>query len=94
MAISVGDKVPDVKLMTMTAEGPRRCRAARCSARAGSCCSRCPGRSRRRARPPPARLRAAGDDIRAKGVDTVACVAVNDPFVMGAWGQVQNTEAR
>ncbi len=25
------------------------------------------------------------DDIKAKGVDTIAVVAVNDPFVMGAW---------
>lgn len=25
--------------------------------------------------------------IKAKGVDTVACMAVNDAFVMGAWGQ-------
>ena len=27
------------------------------------------------------------DALRAKGVDTVACLAVNDPFVMGAWGK-------
>ena len=32
------------------------------------------------------------DDIKAKGVDTVACLAVNDAFVMGAWSQAQNAE--
>ena len=26
------------------------------------------------------------DELRAKGVDTVACVAVNDVFVLNAWG--------
>ncbi len=26
-------------------------------------------------------------DIKAKGVDTIACLAVNDAFVMGAWGK-------
>ena len=32
------------------------------------------------------------DNIKAKGVDTIACVSVNDAFVMGAWGQAQNAE--
>jgi peroxiredoxin len=32
------------------------------------------------------------DKIKAKGVDTIACVAVNDAFVMGAWGKTHNAE--
>jgi peroxiredoxin len=29
------------------------------------------------------------DDIKAKGIDTIACMAVNDVFVMDAWGKAQ-----
>jgi glutaredoxin/glutathione-dependent peroxiredoxin len=32
------------------------------------------------------------DTIKAKGVDTIACLAVNDAFVMGAWAKLQNAE--
>lgn len=32
------------------------------------------------------------DAIKAKGIDTVVCMAVNDAFVMGAWGKAQNAE--
>ena len=32
------------------------------------------------------------DDIKAKGVDTVACMSVNDVFVMDAWGKASNAE--
>lgn len=32
------------------------------------------------------------DKIKAKGVDTIACMAVNDAFVMDAWGKSQNAE--
>jgi len=32
------------------------------------------------------------DTIKAKGVDVIACLAVNDAFVMGAWGKAQNAE--
>ena len=27
------------------------------------------------------------DELRSRGVDTIACVAVNDAFVMDAWGK-------
>ena len=32
------------------------------------------------------------DEFKAKGVDMIACVAVNDTFVMKAWGDSQNAE--
>ena len=32
------------------------------------------------------------DNIKAKGVDSIVCVAVNDAFVMGAWGKAQNAD--
>ncbi|MBM4191809.1 MAG: peroxiredoxin [Gammaproteobacteria bacterium] len=30
------------------------------------------------------------DALRAKGIDTIACIAVNDMFVMNAWGKASN----
>lgn len=33
------------------------------------------------------------DEIKAKGVDSIICTAVNDVFVMDAWGKAQNAEA-
>ncbi len=32
------------------------------------------------------------DEIKAKGVDNIVCMSVNDVFVMGAWGDSQNAE--
>ena len=30
------------------------------------------------------------DQFKSKGIDLIACIAVNDPFVMNAWGKKQN----
>ena len=34
------------------------------------------------------------DQLTDKGIDTVACMAVNDVFVMDAWGKSQNAEGK
>ena len=32
------------------------------------------------------------DEYKAKGVDLIVCISVNDPFVMDAWGKSQNVK--
>ena len=93
MAISVGDKIPDVTLMTMTADGPAPVQSNDVLGAGKVVLFAVPGAFTPTCSDhhlPGFVLRA--DDLKAKGVDTIACVAVNDPFVMGAWGQTQNTE--
>jgi glutaredoxin/glutathione-dependent peroxiredoxin len=34
------------------------------------------------------------DALKAKGVDEIVCMAVNDGFVMGAWGKSQNVGSK
>ena len=34
------------------------------------------------------------EELKAKGVDEVACTAVNDAFVMGAWGKAANADGK
>ena len=92
MAISVGDRVPDVTLRTMSAEGPAAVQSTDVLGSGKVVLFAVPGAFTPTCSDhhlPGFVLRA--DDLRAKGVDTIACLAVNDAFVMGAWGQSQNT---
>ena len=93
MAISVGDKIPDVTLMVLTDEGimPVQSRDVLGSGKVvlvgvpGAFTPTCSDYHL-----PGFVLRA--DELKAKGVDTIACISVNDAFVMGAWGRVQGAE--
>ena len=92
MALSVGDTIPNVKLMTLTAEGLKPVQSGELLGTGKVVLFGVPG-----AFTPtcsdhhlPGFVMQA-DEILAKGVDRIACIAVNDPFVMGAWGNAQGT---
>ena len=88
MTISVGAKLPEVNLLQMGAQGPEPVAlmtklAGRKvvifglpGAYTGTCTTaHVPSFIRTKAK------------FDAKGVDEIICISVNDPFVMGAWGQ-------
>ncbi|HZC15473.1 MAG TPA: peroxiredoxin [Caulobacteraceae bacterium] len=90
MAIKVGDKLPEAKFMTPGADGPapitsdevfmgrRVALFAVPGAFTPTCSARhLPGYKQHTA------------DLKAKGVDAIACVSVNDVFVMKAWAADQ-----
>ena len=90
MTIKVGEKIPSATLATMTAEGPKpistddlfKGKKVVMFAVPGAFTPTCSAKHL------PGFVENA-DKIKAKGVSTIACVAVNDPFVMGAWGKDQ-----
>jgi peroxiredoxin len=93
MSISVGDTIPDATLRTMTADGPTAVQSTEVLGKGKVVLFAVPGAFTPTCSDhhlPGFVLRA--EDILAKGVDKIACVAVNDVFVMGAWGQVQDAE--
>jgi glutaredoxin/glutathione-dependent peroxiredoxin len=88
MTISVGDRLPDAELRTMTSDGPTAVKSGEVLGTGKVVLFAVPG-----AFTPgcsnvhlPGFVERAGE-LKAKGVTTIACVAVNDPFVMDAWGK-------
>ncbi|MBW0117978.1 peroxiredoxin [Pseudonocardia abyssalis] len=88
MTLSSGDRIPDTTLMTMTPDGPAPVSSTDALGTGTVVLFAVPGAftpSCSDHHLPGYVLRA--DELRAKGVDTVACIAVNDAFVLGAWGE-------
>ena len=92
MSLSVGDTIPNVKLMTLTAEGPKRVQSGEVLGRGKVVLFAVPGAFTPTCNDHhlPGFVMQA-DEILDRGVDRIACIAVNDAHVMGAWGNAQGT---
>ena len=94
MTIKVGDRLPEANLTKMTEAGPEavgpdyfKGRKVALFAVPGAFTPTCSAKHL------PGFVEKA-DDIKAKGVDEIACVSVNDAFVMGAWGKSSGAEGK
>ena len=94
MTIQVGDRIPNVTLSTMTSDGPADMTTDEIFSGKKVVVFALPGAFT----PTCSAAHLPGfvvnhDAIKEKGVDTIACLSVNDAFVMGAWGDAQNVES-
>ncbi|HEX8471463.1 MAG TPA: peroxiredoxin [Brevundimonas sp.] len=88
MTIQIGDAIPAATLGTPASDGPRpittdeifKGKTVALFAVPGAFTPTCSARHL------PGYID-NGADFKAKGVDTIACLSVNDPFVMGAWAK-------
>ena len=93
MAIHKGDRLPDVPLTIATADGPKpttsgehfKGKRVALFAVPGAFTPTCSARHL------PSYVEKAGE-LKAKGVDEIACISVNDPFVMSAWNKQDGSE--
>jgi peroxiredoxin len=91
MTIAVGDHIPDVKLMTLRDDTPTPVQSGEALGHGRVVLFAVPGAFTPTCSDyhlPGFVIRA--DDLKAKGVDLIACLGVNDAFVMGAWARDQN----
>jgi glutaredoxin/glutathione-dependent peroxiredoxin len=90
MTIAIGDPIPDVKVFTFGDTGPRATTSGELLGTGKVVLFAVPGAFTPTCSDhhlPAFVLRA--DEIKAKGADAIVCISVNDPFVMGAWGDDQ-----
>jgi glutaredoxin/glutathione-dependent peroxiredoxin len=90
MTIQVGDSIPSAKLMQATADGPKEISTEELFGGRTVVLFGVPGAFT----PTCSAKHLPGfvqnyDALVAKGADLIACMAVNDAFVMGAWGKDQ-----
>ena len=92
MTIAVGDKVPDVKFMKAGENGPEAVQSADFFKGRKVALFSVPGAFTPTcsAKHLPGFVEKAAE-LKAKGVDEIACTAVNDAFVMGAWGKASGS---
>lgn len=93
MSIKTGDKIPTATLTTMTESGPAPLSTEQIFGGKKVVLFSVPGAFT----PTCSAKHLPGfvqhvDDLLGKGVDTVACMAVNDVFVMNAWGKSANAD--
>ncbi len=94
MTISLGDKIPDIKLVKATADGPQQVQSSDYFAGRRVALFSVPGAYTPTcsAKHLPGFVEKAGE-LAAKGIDEIACTAVNDAFVLGAWNKASGSDA-
>jgi peroxiredoxin len=95
MAISVGDHIPEVSLQIMGTSGPETKTTAELMGTGKIAVFALPGAFTPTcsAKHLPGFIKQAGE-FRSKGVSAIVCVAVNDVFVMDAWGKDQRATGK
>ncbi len=90
MTIKVGDRIPSVTVTEGTAEGPKPVKTDEFFAGKTVALFALPGAFTPTcsAKHLPG-FKQLAPDLKKKGVDTIACLSVNDAFVMRAWGEDQ-----
>lgn len=95
MTIKVGDHMPSATLTLVTSEGPQKISADDYFKGKKVVLFSVPGAFTPTcdAKHLPGFVEKAAD-LKGKGVDKIACLAVNDAFVMKAWGKAQSVEGK